>query len=161
MSHRLLSRDPHNYLSPRVVLNRLKSEFAYVESDGEEGRRYVMAVISQLQANRWTRFAEAPREYLEQLDRGKNRALYVCFGDNPSSEIAILTTYVVPGIPLYFEYSSHAHEQATEQLLARCAAVLHYEIFKDRRIILDPAYTGTDRRRFLDRRSLEDRRRTV
>ena len=42
MAHRLIARDGHRYLSPRVVVTRLESEFAYVESSEEDGRRHVL-----------------------------------------------------------------------------------------------------------------------
>lgn len=161
MPHRLLARDSHHYLSPLGVVTRLKSEFDYVESDAEAGRRYVLETIEELQANKWSRLFDINHEYLEQLDRVKERVLYVCFGDNPGSESGILSTYVIPGTPLLFDYSSYVHEQAVEPLLVRCAAVLGYDIVKDRRTIKDPAYRGRERRRFLDRRSLIDRRKSA
>jgi hypothetical protein len=76
----------------------------------------------------------------------KDRALYVCFGADASSELALLDTYVIPGMPLVFEYASVEHEHAARDLLARCAAALGYVVIKDRRTIHDPGYGGTERR---------------
>lgn len=159
MPDRLIPRDSRSYLSPLGVVNRLKSAFAYVESDVDEGRRRVRDLIERARANIWSRYVN--REYVEQLEAGKDRALYVCFGDDTGSEEALLSAYIIPGMPLDFEYSSRAHEEAVQSLLSRCATVLGYEIVKDRRAINDPAYHGRERRSVTDRRSLKDRRKSA
>jgi hypothetical protein len=159
MPDRLVPRDSSTYLSPLGVVNRLKTAFAYVESDVEEGRRYVLELIERAGANIWSRYVN--REYVEQLEASKDRALYVCFGDDAGSELALLSAYIVPGMPLVFEYWSREHEEAVESLLSRCAAVLGYDVVKDRRAINDPSFHGRERRSVRDRRSLKDRRRSA
>lgn len=158
MADRLLANNADAYLTPRAVVNRLKSAFLYVEADGEEGRRHVLETIEQLKADLSLRHAN--QQMVERINQVKNRALFVCFGDDASSDAAILATYVIPGMPLVFEYASVAHEHAVQHLVTRCAAALGYEILKDRRVINDPGYGGRERRRvgrerrlFIDRRS--------
>jgi hypothetical protein len=159
MPDRLVPRDSRTYLSPLGVVNRLKSAFAYVESDVDEGRRHALELIGRARGNIWSRYVN--REYVEQLEAGKDRALYVCFGDDPGSELSLLSAYIIPGMPLDFEYSSRAHEEAVQPLLSRCATVLGYDIVKDRRAINDPAFHGRERRSITDRRSLKDRRKSA
>lgn len=147
-----------DYLSPWGVVNRLKTEFSYVEADGEEGRRHVLAAIERLRADTDSH-TPADHHLLGRLTQVKNRALFVCFGDDPGSEVAILGLYVVPGMPLVIEYRSSEHEQAVQHLLARCAASLGYEILKDRRVNDIPGYGSRERRRGgLERRSFVERR---
>jgi hypothetical protein len=167
MPDSLVANNAEAYLSPWAVVNRLKSEFSYVEADGEEGRRHVLDTIERLKADRSRRHIDHQVE--ERLARVKNRALFVCFGDDVSSDFATLGTYVIPGMPLAFEYASITHEAAVQHLLIRCSAALGYEILKDRRIGNEPRYDGherrcfgRERRRFMERRrSLKDRRRSV
>ncbi|OGA49375.1 MAG: hypothetical protein A3G25_09370 [Betaproteobacteria bacterium RIFCSPLOWO2_12_FULL_63_13] len=98
----------------------------------------------------------------------KNRALFVCFGDDAGSDLATLGTYVIPGMPLAIEYASVTHERTVQHLLIRSAAALGYEILKDRRISNEPGYGGLERRRFgrerrrfIERRTLKERRNSV
>ena len=128
MAHRLFARDGHRYLSPRVVVTRLESEFAYVESSEEDGRRHVRGIVRQLEAIKQIGDLPVDSEYLERLKRAQSAAIYVYFGDDPSSEIASLSTAVIPGEPLFFDYSSRAHEEAAQTLLLRCAEVLDYDV---------------------------------
>jgi hypothetical protein len=158
MADRLLAKNADAYLSPWAVVNRLKAAFAYVEADGEEGRRHVLETIERLRADVSSRYPN--QQVAERLDRVKNRALFVCFGEDASSDEAILATYVIPGMPLVFEYGSVADEHAVQHLLTRCATALGYEIVKDRRVVNDPGYggferrsAGRERRRFMERRS--------
>lgn len=166
MADRLRPNKSDVYLSPRVVVNRLGSEFSYVETDGEEGRRHVVETIERLKSDTSSRYVN--HQMAQKLARIKNRAIFVCFGDDASSDLALLSTYVIPGMPLAFEYASVTHEHAVQHLLTRCAIALGYEIVKDRRSIHDPGYGGgerrgfrRERREFTDRRSnLKGRRRT-
>jgi len=127
MAHRLVARDGHRYLSPRVVVARLQSEFPYVASSEEDGRRYVRGIIRQLQAIKQTGDPRIDSEYLDRLERAQNGAIYVYFEDW-SSETVYLGTVVIPGEPLFFNYSSSAQEQAARPLLLRCAAALDYDV---------------------------------
>jgi hypothetical protein len=167
MADRLIANNADAYLTPWAVVNRLKSEFSYVEADGEEGRRHVLETIERFKADMSWRHID--HQIVERLARVKNRALFVCFGEDAGSDLATLGTYVIPGMPLAFEYASNTHEHAVQHLLTRCAAALGCEILKDRRIANDPGYGGRERRRFrrerrrfIDRRSdLKDRRKSV
>jgi hypothetical protein len=163
MADRLLAS---SYLTPMLVVSRLESEFSYVETDGEEGRRYVLETIDRLKSDTSSRYVD--HQTVQNLARVKNRAIFVCFGDDATSDLALLSTYVIPGMPLVFEYASAAHERAVRHLLARCASVLGYEIIKDRRAANNADYGGQERRdfrrerrRFADRRSNRNRRNTL
>ena len=127
MAYCLVARDSHPYLSPRVVVARLVSEFPYVASSEEDGRRYVRGIIQQLQAIK--QFGEIPvdREYLDRLERAEHDAIYVYFEDW-NSDAAYIGTAIIPGEPLFFMYSSSEQEQAARPLLIRCAKALDYEI---------------------------------
>ena len=130
MAHRLVARGGHRYLSPHVVVTRLESEFAYVESSEEDGRRHVRGIVLQLQAIKQIGDVPVDSEYLERLERAQDGAIYVYFGDDPSSETAYLSTAVIPGEPLFFDYSSRAHEAEAQMLLLRCAEVLDYDVIE-------------------------------
>jgi hypothetical protein len=164
MPDRLVANNADAYLSPWGAVNRLKPVFPYVEADGEEGCRYVLETIERLKAARSLR--QADRDRVLWLDRVRNRALFVCFGDDAGSDAALLSTHVIPGMPLEFEYASVTHERAVQPLLERCAVALGYEIRKDRRILDQPGYgglerrhSGRERRRFIERRSAVKERR--
>jgi hypothetical protein len=87
MADRLLASNASAYLAPRIVVNRLKSEFSYVEADGEEGRRYVLQTIDRLKADTSSRYVD--HQMVQKLIQFKNRAVFVCFGDDASSELAL------------------------------------------------------------------------
>jgi hypothetical protein len=125
MAHRLVARDGH-YLGPRVVVTRLQSEFPYVASSEEDGRRYVRGIIQQLSAIKEIGEIPVDSEYLDRLNRAQDGAIYIYFED-PNCETH-LSTVVIPGEPLFFCYSSSAHEQASQTLLLRCAEALDYDI---------------------------------
>lgn len=128
MANRLCARNGGGYLSPRVVVARIESEFAYVEADAEAGRRHVRAIISRLKNLAANGLLSVDNEYVERLSKAEPGSIYVYFGDDPGSELACLGVAVIPGEALYFDYPSHAHARATLPLLARCAAILSYDI---------------------------------
>ena len=128
MVHRLFAREGQRYLSPRIVLDRLESEFAYVESSDDEGRRHVQGLIRQLIRIKQMGKIPVDNEHLDRLKKAQNAALYVYFGDNPSSDTGYLCTAVIPGEPLIFDYTSREHQRAARPLLVRCAEALDYEI---------------------------------
>ena len=130
MAHRLCAREGQRYLSPRVVISRLESEFAYVEVDEEDGRRHVRGIIRQLQKISEMGLVPLDRGYVERLRKAERGAVYVYFGDDPGSETACLSTAVIPGEALYFVYSSRRHADAAYSLLLRCASALDYEIIE-------------------------------
>ena len=157
MPDTLVAKSVDAYLTPLGVANRLKSVFSYVEVDGEEGRRHVLETIARLRGDRSRR--EVDHQLVGRLSGVKNRALYVCFGDDVGADSVTLGTYIVPGMPLAIEYASAKHDEtAAEELLTRCAAVLGYEIRKDRRIADEPGYGGLERRFRLERRRVVERR---
>ena len=166
MPDSLVANSADGYLTPWGVVNRLKSVFAYVEVDGEEGRRHVLETIARLRADGSRRHVD--HLFVERLAGVKNRALYVCFGDDVGADSVTLGTYIVPGMPLAFEYASAKHdEDAAQELLIRCAAALGYEILKDRRVANESGYGGLERRfvrerrRFVERRAQKGRRKSV
>jgi hypothetical protein len=128
MAHRLYSRDGQRLLSPRVVVARLESEFAYVEASEEEGHRHVGGIIRQMLKLQQAGHIPEDLEYLERLKKAQRGSIFVYFGDDPGSEMACLSTAVIPGEALFFDYNSRAHERAAQPLLLRCAAALDYEI---------------------------------
>ena len=163
MPDSLIANDVDAYLTPWGVVNRLKSVFSYVEVDGEEGRRHVLETIARLRGDRSRR--EVDHQLAGRLTGVKNRALYVCFGDDVGADSVTLGTYIIPGMPLALEYASPKHdEKAAQELLTRSAAALGYEIRKDRRIADEPGYGGLERRfrlerrRFIERRAQKERR---
>lgn len=127
MAHRLVPRDGRRYLSPRVVVSRLLSEFSNVSSSEKDGRRYVHGIIQQLHAIKRVGKVPVDSDYLDRLGKAQNDAIYVYFADW-NSETAYLSTAVIPGEPLFFYYSSSAHEKAAKTLLLRCAEALDYDI---------------------------------
>lgn len=126
--------------------------------DEEEGRRHVLRTIEQFHAYKGPGNAEAILGYILHLKAARDSVLYVCFGDEPVVESSILSTYVIPGMPLDIEFSPLADERVVQPLLIRCSTALDYEITKDRRVNLSPAYTGLERRKMVDRRFVKDRR---
>lgn len=130
MAHRLCVRDGGHYLNPRLVVSRLESEFAYVEVDEEDGRRHAGGIIRQLEKMSEMGLMPVDNEYLERLKKAQVSSIYVYFGDDPGSELACLSTAVIPGEPLYFDYPSPAHAEAARPLLVRCAEVLGYDIIE-------------------------------
>jgi hypothetical protein len=157
MPDSLIANNVDAYLTPWGAVNRLKSVFPYVEVDGEEGRRHVLETIARLRGDRSRR--EVDFQLVGRLAGVKNRALYVCVGDDVGADSVTLETYIVPGMPLAFEYvSAKQDENAAHELLTRCAAALGYEILKDRRIADVPGYGGLERRFRLERRRFIERR---
>jgi hypothetical protein len=130
MAHRLFPRDGQRPLNPRVVVSRLENEFAYVEASEEEGRRHVGGIIRQMLKLQQAGHIPVDLEYLERLKKAQGGAIFVYFGDDPGSEMACLSTAVIPGEALFFDYNSRAHENAAQPLLLRCAAALDYEILE-------------------------------
>ena len=131
MAQRLGVRDAGRYLSPLVVVSRLESEFAYMEVDEEGGRRHVRGLIYQLQKMIAIGLIPINNEYVERLKRAQRASIYIIFGDDPGSELACLSTAVIPGEPLFFDYLSSAHAEAARPLLVRCAEVLGYDLIEN------------------------------
>ena len=131
MGHRLFAKPEIGYLEPREVVNRINAVFAYVEASEEEGRTHVRDVIQQLQTMMKEGTVPHDRQYLAHMRRVQDQAIYVYFGDNPGVEDECLSAAVIPGEPLFFDYSSPEHEKAARPILERCAIVLGYDIVSD------------------------------
>lgn len=126
--HRLVPTNGHPFLSPLVVVMRLSSEFAYIEADEATGHSRVEEIIRQIESRSRRNKDALLAERLEQLEKVKDRAVHVCFGDDPGSDTGYLCAVLIPGEPLIFEYESAEHEAAVQPLLTRCAKVLGYGI---------------------------------
>jgi hypothetical protein len=107
---------------------RIASEFAYIEADEAVGYNRVEDIIRQIEIRRRRNKDALLAERVEQLEKVKDRAVHVCFGDDPGSNTGYLCAVVIPGEPLVFEYESAEHERAVQPLLARCAKVLGYGV---------------------------------
>ena len=131
MGLKLCAKVPGGYLEPREIVNRISAAFAYVEVSEEAGHKHVNDVIVQLQA--MMRDGTIPQDghYIARMKCMKDHAVFVCFGDNPGVEDECLSTTVIPDEPLYFHYSSPAHELAAQSILKRCAIALGYDIDAD------------------------------
>lgn len=127
MAHHLVPRAGQQYLSPRSVVTRLLSEFSYVASSEEDGRRHVRAIIKELHTIRQRGDIPVDDQYLDRLEKAERDAIYVYFGDW-DFETPYLGTAVIPGEPIFFSFSSHAHAEAAKTMLMRCAETLHYEV---------------------------------
>jgi len=126
-------QDGETFVSVPLVISRVGQEFAYLESDGDLGRKYVGQMISDIDSQFGGRQVAGQNERAKYLAEVQNRAIYVRCGDNPSSETDYLSTVVVPGEPIIFEYDSKAHEQESRELLQRFARVLGYKIVEWKR----------------------------
>jgi len=126
VAHRLGPINGNTYLSPLVVIMRIASEFAYIDADEAVGCERVDEVIREME--RRNRRARDPLlvERMEQLERVKDRAVHVCFGDNPGCDKSYLSAVVIPGEPLIFDYESAEHEESVQPLIERCAKILGY-----------------------------------
>ena len=131
MWHRLSPRTCGHYLCPPEVVRRLKREFAYVETSDEDGQRLVLEIIQQLVALRHAGAACIDAKYLAHLEQVQERAIVVHFGDDLTSDASLLSVPVVPEEPLIVEYASPGHQQSLRPLVARCAAVLEYDMVEE------------------------------
>ena len=127
-AHRLAPVNGHAYLSPLVVVMRIASEFAYIDADEKAGCDAVADIIRKIEVGNRRGRDPLLAERIEQLERVKDRAVHVCFGDNPGCDKSYLCAVVIPGEPLVFEYDSLEHEQAVQPLLQRCAHILGYSV---------------------------------
>lgn len=128
VAHRLAPVNGQVYLSPLVVVMRIASEFAYIEACEKAGLDRVDHVIRRFEARHRHTRDSLLGERIEQLEKVKDRAVHVCFGDDPGSDQGYLCAVVIPGEPLIFEYESAEHEEAVGPLLKRCAKILGYNV---------------------------------
>jgi hypothetical protein len=126
--HRVAPVNGHAYLSPLVIVMRIASEFAYIDADEQAGCDAVEDIIRKIEVRNRRSRDSLLTERIEQLARVKDRAVHVCFGDNPGCDKSYLCAVVIPGEPLIFEYDSLEHEEAVQPMLERCARILGYGV---------------------------------
>jgi hypothetical protein len=133
VARRLLLHTGNPLSSPRVLLKQLQSEFVYVEADEAAGREHVQRLLQHLRAGQGGRRHASYEQHIERLESVKDRAIFVYFGDDPASEFACLSTVLIPGEPLVFDFESAEHELQARNLLRRCAGVIGCDIALERR----------------------------
>jgi hypothetical protein len=133
VARRLLLHAGNPASSPRVLLKLLQTEFPYVEADEAAGREHVLRLLRYLRTNHGGRRHVSYEQHIEHLETVKDRALFVYFGDDPASEAACLSTVLIPGEPLVFDFESAEHELQARHLLRRCARVIGCDIALERR----------------------------
>ncbi len=119
----LRPRPGGRYLNPDEVIRGVKiacacAACAYVETSSEGAREKALEWMTQPAFND----NRAQREEIAEA------ALFVHFGDDLTSEGALLSMLLIPGQPLLIEYSPQTPGDGTHALVARCARVLGYEI---------------------------------
>jgi hypothetical protein len=125
---KLFPKSGSPYLTPTEVIARLHSHFRHVETDPDGGAAYLNSMVAQLTRMQDLSPPPAAPEEVERLRSLRGEAVSVVFCDDPRSEYAYLATTVIPETPLFFGFSSAHQEEASAELLARCASVLGYEI---------------------------------
>ena len=133
VARRLIMHAGNPSSSPRVLLNHLQSEFPYVEADATAGREHVLRLLKHLRTTQGGRRHTSYQQHVEHLEHVKDRAIFVYFGDDPASETACLSTVLIPGEPLVFDFESAEHELQARHLLRRCARVIGCDIALERR----------------------------
>jgi hypothetical protein len=133
VARRLIMHAGNPSSSPRVLLNHLQSEFAYVEADAAAGREHVLRLLKHLRTSQRGRRHISYEQHVQHLENVKDRAIFVYFGDDPASETACLSTVLIPGEPLVFDFESAEHELQARHLLRRCARVIGCDIALERR----------------------------
>lgn len=133
VARRLIMQAGNPLSSPRVLLKHLESEFVYVEADESAGRAHVLQLLKHLRSSQGGRRHSSYERHIEHLETVKDRAIFVYFGDDPGAETACLSTVLIPGEPLVFDFESAEHELKARQLLRRCAKVIGCDIALERR----------------------------
>ncbi|OGA52281.1 MAG: hypothetical protein A3F74_12865 [Betaproteobacteria bacterium RIFCSPLOWO2_12_FULL_62_58] len=72
--------------------------------------------------------AAADDDYLAQLERLQDDALFVYFADDVGADGALLSMLMIPQQPLIIEHPLDVQPKQTQTLIARCAAALGYEL---------------------------------
>ena len=126
--HRLFPRPGHPFLTPADAISRMASAFRSVRTDPHRGAAHVRQMVRQLRRMSHLTPPPATEEEIARLAELERESLFVTIADDPDSNVAYLTTCVIPGEPLFFGYSSSEHERAASPILVRCAEALGYEI---------------------------------
>jgi hypothetical protein len=121
MAHRLEPHPGQPYLDPLDALDRLRTEFAYVAADAEQGQDDVGDIIAKLIE------LKAPQAIIDEQMAGRARSFSVTLADEMSSD-DYLSFILQPGIGPLIGYYSEEHEAAAKPLLERCASALNYRI---------------------------------
>ena len=121
---KLFPREGSDYLPVEEVIERLRSEFDYVEIDEEEGRDHVGGMIAAT-----LRFSdELPwkQERLKTLQKLQRHSVYIFFGDHSE---AIAAFCFMPDSEMFFG-SPEEVDGAARIIVTRAAQVLKYELFE-------------------------------
>ena len=121
MPHRLEPFDESSYLHPDQVVARLEEEFAYCAASKEQGSDSVGDVIAKLIE------MNAPQEIIDQQLAAQSSSIEVVIADDSSSDNYLQFT-VIPNEGIFISYFSRQHQDATKQLVDRCAMILNYRV---------------------------------
>jgi hypothetical protein len=124
----LMPRAGNPYLKTADVVSRIRAKFAYVETSKDGAGSQVLEWMSQLMFVAPGGRAAAADEYLAQLERLQDDALFIHFGNDLSRNGLLLNILFIPGQPLVVDCSAYADQAVAQTLVARCAAALGYDI---------------------------------
>ena len=115
--------------SAMAIAQRLQTEFRYVRIDEVDGAKRAQALAEWIESRPARVFLGKHREALEGAARlrhlTKGDALTVQFGDDAFHAIEIV---VIPGQPINFGYRSQIDEEASSELVERCARALECDV---------------------------------
>lgn len=125
MAHKLMPPDGKPFLAPEEVVRRLRDEFEFVETDAEEGRDHVQAMV--LQFIKMESGGKVGCEvHIDRLQKARESAVMVVIADDEKSQDGRLRFAVIPGEPIIVGYWSGRHQRLAEPLLKRCSQALGY-----------------------------------
>jgi hypothetical protein len=128
MAHELKPRTGH-LPSPAEVVRILANEFAFVKSDEDDGIKQARARAEWIEKAPARVFLGHHQQALENALKLKNlvpgEALTVEFGDSKDRTKRI---FLIPGEPINFGYSSKDDEEASREVVERCAAALNCDV---------------------------------
>ena len=117
-------------LTAAEVVDRLRTEFAYVEADSDEGTRRALALADWIEARPAAAFLGQHAAWLKHAKRlralAPGEAMGITFGDAPDGPT--LHTVVLPGDVIKFGYGSEEEERRLRPLVDRCAQALDAEV---------------------------------
>lgn len=117
-----------DWLPAALLIPRLQDAFRFLESDVDIGIRYTESLIRHLERLQKAEYLARRHEQIEHLSQRIPQALYLRYGDDPSSTTEFLETLLLPATPMVFRYSCQAHADAAYPLLKRSADLLGYSI---------------------------------
>ncbi len=136
MGHQLSPRNDSPHLTPTEILERLRDEFAYVNSDAKAGSDQVgdmLAHLRRMKANFEKRREPPPmaaevEHQISRLEAVRSEAISIVVIDDPLNEDASFSCTVIPGDDLIVGYASAQHEQSATPLVKRAAEALSYSM---------------------------------